>query len=70
MSVRSVLAGVTLTATEIANADAKGGDALGDLNSALQAVADATNLLQAVVNQIGAGTNATTLAGQVTALNA
>ena len=69
MGVRTSLLAITLTSTEIADlAAAPGEDAVGQLNGAVVAVADAIEVLNAIYNYIPGGANKTAIGTQITAL--
>lgn len=68
MGVRTALLAITLSVPEIAALQADGQDGVGNLQFAQQKAADAIATLNAIINQIPAGSNKTALAAQVTAL--
>jgi hypothetical protein len=73
MGVKATLAGVTLTAGDITQAETLGIDAKGLMGVAQAKCDDLKQLLGALVNDVltpaGDSTNATTLTNQITALS-
>ena len=68
MGVYTSLAAITATAGEKSNCLTNGQDLVGMLATAVEATADLTEILTAISNVIGSGTNKTTIATQLTAL--
>jgi hemerythrin superfamily protein len=68
MGVRTSLLAITPTNTEVANCAADGQDLNGMLNFAAEKVADALQVLNAIQDFIPAGSNKTSIATQITAL--
>lgn len=68
MGVRTTLLGITLLSSEISALQATGQDPVGTLEFAIQKCADAIATLNAITDQIPAGSNKTAITGQITAL--